>query len=84
MCWPHASCFRSTQLCMPCSGPQCCLQLCSMLSQAKCAQGSCGDHKLIRQRVCEHMLANRTNFEPFVEDDEEFDDYMRVRIDAHA
>ena len=42
-------------------------------------QGSAGDHKLIRQRVCEYMLANRANFEPFVEDDEKFDDYMRVR-----
>ncbi len=43
------------------------------------AQGSAGDHKLIRQRVCDYMLANRASFEPFVEDDERFDDYMRVR-----
>ena len=49
-----------------------------------CAQGSSGDYKLIRQRVCQHMLANRANFEPFVEDDEKFDDYMRVRSAACA
>ena len=47
-----------------------------------CAQGSSGDYELIRQRVCQHMLANRANFEPFVEDDEKFDDYMRVRTAA--
>ena len=42
-------------------------------------QGSSGDQRLIRQRVCEYMLAHRASFEPFVEDDEKFDDYMRVR-----
>ena len=49
-------------------------------------QGSGGDHKLLRQRVCEYMLANRASFEPFVEDDEKFEDYMRVRsaLDASA
>ena len=36
-----------------------------------------GDAADLRRRVVDHIAAHRDAFEPFVEDDEKFDDYVR-------
>jgi len=40
-------------------------------------EGNQGAHKKYRQDAIEYMLQNREDFEPFVEDDETFDDYIQ-------
>lgn len=38
--------------------------------------GSNGDHRALRQRIVSHMKDHRDEYEPFVEDDEPFDNYI--------
>eukprot|EP00736_Rhodelphis_marinus_P004600 Rmarinus@m.18972 len=39
--------------------------------------GESGDaHRWLRKKACELMISHRIDFEPFVEDDESFDDYV--------
>ena len=36
----------------------------------------CFDHQILRQRIMSYVRAHRTMYEPFMEDDEPFDDYV--------
>jgi len=50
---------------------------CLFRSLADQDQGRAGAHSEVRRRVVEHMAAHREDFEPFMEDDEPFDAYLR-------
>ena len=56
---------------------------CMFRSVAHLLAGDEHQHDVYRQKCVDHLIANRENFEPFVEDDESFDDYTsRMRRDA--
>eukprot|EP01026_Neomeris_dumetosa_P069245 TRINITY_DN68332_c0_g2_i2.p2 TRINITY_DN68332_c0_g2~~TRINITY_DN68332_c0_g2_i2.p2 ORF type:complete len:487 (-),score=99.43 TRINITY_DN68332_c0_g2_i2:813-2273(-) len=46
-------------------------------------EGDKADHRSIRKKVCQYIEDNREMFEPFIEDDEPFDTYLkRMRKDG--
>ncbi|CAM9337729.1 unnamed protein product [Hapterophycus canaliculatus] len=56
---------------------------CLFRSLADQLEGRPQDHSSIRSKVMDHLERNREVFEPYVEDDESFDDYLeRMRRDA--
>lgn len=50
---------------------------CFFRSLADQLEGRSGDHRELRRRVVSYVRSHRENFEPFVEDDEPFDDYVQ-------
>ncbi|CAN0126375.1 unnamed protein product [Scytosiphon promiscuus] len=56
---------------------------CLFRSLADQLDGRPQDHSSVRSKVMDHLEKNREVFEPYVEDDESFDDYLaRMRRDA--
>ncbi|CAM9499007.1 unnamed protein product, partial [Ascophyllum nodosum] len=56
---------------------------CLFRSLADQLEGKPEEHALYREKVMEHIKENQEIFEPYVEDDEPFDDYLfRMRRDA--
>eukprot|EP00752_Nemacystus_decipiens_P004306 g3935.t1 len=56
---------------------------CLFRSLADQFEGRPQDHSDIRAKVMDHIESNRDSFEPYMEDDESFDDYLgRMRGDA--
>merc|ERR1719498_1177582 len=49
---------------------------CLFRSLADQLGGDEGDHRRRRREICEYIAAHREWFEPFMEDDEPFDDYV--------
>jgi len=53
---------------------------CLFRTMADQMEGREDNYMTYRQRIVEHIIDNREYFEPFIEDDEKFDDYVKDMI----